>query len=365
MHEVDKSKNHELLVIATGSHLSAKYGFTVEEILKDGFDVSERIEILLESDSNISIAKSTGLAFIGLSEVFARQTPDLLVLLGDRYEAFAAVSTAFLMGIPVAHIAGGELTEGALDDNLRHAMTKMSDLHFPSTNVYAKRILQLGEPEDRVFTVGATGLDNFAKTPLMSLKKLANELNFNLEDGPLILCTYHPETKQSGQILGISPLLAAFSELKDLRIVFTKANADEGGNNVNNQIADFVSKNSKRSILVSNLGQMRYISMLNFVDLVIGNSSSGITEAPSAGVPTVNIGDRQSGRLRAPSIIDVENSKEAITKGIEEALSSRYKQIASQKVSPFGFPGASKRILEIIDNMKLSELPRKKFIDRI
>lgn len=367
MQEVAQSTAHELLVFVTGSHLSEKYGSTLEEISRDGFEITETIEILMDSESRGSIAKSTGLTFIGCAEIFSKHEPDLLVVLGDRYEAFAAVSSAFLMKIPVAHIAGGELTEGALDDNLRHAMTKMSDIHFPSTVEYGRRILQLGEVEESIFVVGATGLDNFANTPLIPETELSEVLNFNFKERPIALCTFHPETKTSAENdnQGISPLLEALSSRTDLRVVFTAANADQGGNIFNEAIQNFVAENSSRAILVPNLGQQKYISAMQLVDVVIGNSSSGIIEAPTAGVPTLNIGNRQEGRIRAKSVIDVKNSSNEISLGLNQALSHEMRKIAAKRNSPFGTPGASKRIFEVLNQMDINNLPQKKFMDRI
>jgi len=362
MEEINSNPALILQVVATGMHFAPEFGSTYRAIIDDGFAIDERVEMLLASESALGIAKSTGLGTIGMADALARLDPDLIVILGDRFEILAAAQAAMLMRLPIAHIAGGESTEGAFDDSIRHAITKMSHLHFTATEQYRARVIQLGEHPDRVFQVGAIGLDNFARLPLLNRRELSDDLGFDLSAGPIALCTVHPETlADQGPEFAVAPLFEALRAIPELRVVFTKGNADTGGEEINRLVDEFVTSHPSRSIAFTSLGQLRYLSLQQVVDVVVGNSSSGIVEAPSAGTPTVNIGDRQKGRLRAPSVIDTPNEATAIAGGIGHALGEEMRGIAAKRVSPFGEPGASKKIADVLATVELDSLRTKSF----
>jgi UDP-hydrolysing UDP-N-acetyl-D-glucosamine 2-epimerase len=362
MAEITARPELQLQVVVTGMHLSPEFGNTWHAIVDDGFAIDERVEMLLSSDSSLGVAKSTGIATMGLADAFARLTPDIVVVLGDRFEILAAAQAALLMRIPIAHIAGGESTEGAIDDAIRHAITKMSNLHFTAAEPYRERVVQMGEQPSNVFEVGAIGLDNLERLPLLNRSQLSDELGFQLGDDDLVVCTFHPETRaDETPASALAPLLTVLDSLVDLRIVFTKGNADSGGHELNRLVDEFVGAHSDRAVAFSSLGQTKYLSLLSVANAVVGNSSSGIVEAPAAGTPTVNIGDRQKGRLRAPSVLDVANDTRSIAGGIERALSSDFALLASHKVSPFGSPGASALIADVLATADLGFLRHKPF----
>jgi UDP-hydrolysing UDP-N-acetyl-D-glucosamine 2-epimerase len=353
----------ELQTVVCASHLPFEFGSTYQEIEKDGFTIHAKVEMTLSSDSPAAISKSMGLGCIGFADAFDRLAPNLLVLLGDRYEALAAAQTAMAARIPIAHIHGGEATEGLIDEAIRHAVTKMSHLHFTSAEQYRRRVIQLGEQPDRVFTVGAPGLDNIRETTLLDRKELEEAIGFKFAKTN-VLVTFHPETlSELSSSLPFGQLLAALDSMDNTGIVFTKANSDTDGRVINKMIDDFVAKDSNRSISVTSLGQLRYLSAMGIVDAVIGNSSSGIIEAPSMGVPTVNIGGRQAGRLRASSVIDCDETVEAISIAIEKALSPDFRNFASKISNPYGDGKAAKRIADTICRTDLQGIVVKKFYD--
>ena len=362
MADISDHPDLSLQVIATGMHLAPEFGNTWEAICADGFEIDERVEMLLASDSAVGVAKSTGLGTIGMADAYARLEPDLVVLLGDRFEILAATQAAMLMRLPIAHIAGGEATEGAFDDSIRHAITKMSSIHFTAADPYRDRVVQMGENPEMVFQVGAIGLDNFERLPLLSSEELSQALDFDVTGNAVVLCTYHPVTlsDDSPEEL-LAPIFEAFESLAGTRVVFTKGNADTGGREMNRLIDEFVARHPDRMASFASLGQERYLSMLRAAAVVVGNSSSGIVEAPAAGIPTVNIGDRQKGRLRAPSILDVDNDSKAILQAIERALSADYRRVAAQKASPFGEPGASSLIVRTLAEIDLESMRSKRF----
>jgi UDP-hydrolysing UDP-N-acetyl-D-glucosamine 2-epimerase len=361
MVEIDARPDLQLQVVATGMHFAPDFGNTYTAILDDGFTIDERVEMLLASDSAVGMAKSTGLGTIGLADALARLGPDVVVILGDRFEALAAAQTALLMRIPIAHIAGGEATEGAIDDSIRHAITKMSHLHFTAAKPYHDRVVQMGEDPARVFTVGGIGLDNFVRMPMLGLDELSAELDWDLR-GPLVLCTFHPETLTGGSPEdALRPLFSAFAARPALRILFTKGNADAGGRELNHLVDEFVHHNPARAKAFTSLGQRRYLSVLRLANVVVGNSSSGIAEAPSAGTPTVNIGGRQRGRLRAPSVIDTPNDADAIGSAIDRSLTLEFQELAAARQSPFGAPGASAEIADVLSAVPLAPLLEKTF----
>lgn len=364
MKEIGADPDLQLQLIATGMHLSPEFGLTYQQIEADGFTIDAKVEMLLSSDSPVGIAKSMGLGVIGFADALDRLKPDILVVLGDRFEILAATQAAMVARIPIAHIHGGEATEGLIDEAIRHAVTKMSHLHFTAAEPYRKRVIQLGEAPGRVFNTGAVGLDNLIQLNLLSRAELEKALDFKLNSAPVILCTYHPVTlseSDAGYVLG--ELFKALDRLPSAKVVFTKGNADMGGRVINQMIDDYALKNPERVAAFVSLGQVRYLSLLREADVVLGNSSSGIVEAPTARIPTVNIGDRQRGRLKAPSIIDCDESVDSILIAIEKALSPEFQKIAAKGETYFGKDGASRRIKQILKEISLEGILLKHFHD--
>ena len=351
-----------LRLIVTGSHLSAAFGSTWQAIVDDGFTIDERVDILDDDDSALGTARALARATSGIADALTRVHPDLLVVLGDRYEILGAASAALLLGIPIAHIAGGEITEGAYDDAIRHAVTKMSALHFPAAESYRARILQLGEDPAMITTVGATGFDNFERLRLFDRDELAADLGIELHERPLVVCTFHPETLGGvAPEQALDPLFQALAALPALQVIFTNANADAGGRRINELLDAYVATHADRMWAFASLGQVRYLSLLGVADAVVGNSSSGIIEAPAAGTPTVNIGARQAGRLRAPSIVDVPNETQAIEEAVKQAVSPERQRVAARRESPYGAPGAARAIVDRLATVDLAALRIKHF----
>ncbi len=354
----------ELQICVTGMHLSPEFGLTYKEIEKDGFKINERVEMLLSSDTEVGVTKSVGLGIIGFADALHCLKPDLLILLGDRFETLAAAVAAFIVKIPIAHLYGGELTEGAIDDIIRHCITKMSILHFVSTEDYKKRIIQLGEEPDRVFKVGALGIDNIKNLPLLDKSGLEKELNFKV--GPRnILVTFHPVTLEKNTAkYQFTELIRALDRFKELKIIFTKPNADPNGRILIRLIDEYVKSNPDRAVSFVSMGQRRYLSAIQFMDAVVGNSSSGIIEVPSFGKPTVNMGDRQKGRIRAESVIDCHPEKESIIKALEKALSPEFSQFCRTVKNPYGEGVAAEKILKVLKE-KIGRIKnlKKRFYD--
>lgn len=335
----------ELQLIATGMHLSPEFGLTVQHIEQDGFPIADKIEILLSSDSSIGISKSMGLAMISFSESLERLKPDMLVVLGDRFEIFAVTAAASVAKIPVAHLHGGETTEGAFDEAFRHSITKMSWLHFTSTEDYRRRVIQLGEDPARVFNVGAIGVENIREMDLMDRGQLERSLGVELKS-PLLLVTFHPVTLEQNTSLGqFKALLEALESYTDGTIIFTKANSDTDGRIINKMIDQYVSDHKENVMAFTSMGQLRYLSAMSLADAVVGNSSSGIIEAPSFRIPTVNIGDRQKGRIQAPSVINCEPKAGDIRAALEKALSGEFRSGLAEMVNPYGEGEVSEKIL--------------------
>lgn len=316
MHAIQQSAEFELQLVVTGMHLSSEFGLTYKEIEAAGFVIDEKVEMLLSSDTATGIAKSIGLATIGFSDAFDRLKPDLLLILGDRFEMLAAAQTALVMQIPIAHIHGGECTFGAYDDAIRHSITKMSTWHFTSTESHRKRVIQLGENPKNVWNVGAIGIENIMKIPLLTKEELYTDLQLNINQ-PMFLITYHPETNL--QTSGIYALLGALTSYPNVNLVFTKANADNGGRKINKAIEKFVLEHENAKVFDS-LGQLRYLSAVKYANVVVGNSSSGLIEVPYLQTPTVNCGDRQAGREKPNSVFDCTLEASEIEKSIEAAL---------------------------------------------
>lgn len=365
MRELDQADDFILQVIACAAHLSERHGMTVNQILADGFKVDARVEMLSDSDSKLAVAQAVARGVKGLAEAYAELNPDLIVVLGDRYEMLAAAQAALLMNIPIAHIHGGEVTQGAVDEAIRHAISKMANLHFAAAEPYRQRLIQMGEQPDRVFNVGSPGLDLIAKTQKLNKTQLAESLHLTLKN-PLFLITYHPVTW--GDQAGITAVAALFSALEAFPkacLIWTAPNADAEGEALHQQIENWIKNTNLDVHLFTSLGSQRYLSLLALADAVIGNSSSGIIEAPALGTPTVNIGTRQDGRLRAPSIIDCEDNTAAIKAAIEQALSEPHRTITAQKISVYGQGHSAQGMLNVLRKTDLSELTDKPFYDRL
>lgn len=337
----------ELRLVVTGSHLSEAFGETCQEIESDGISIHAKIELPLDSDTHSAMARATGAALISFAEYFENNPPDLLVVLGDRFEMLAVAIAASMQQIPIAHIAGGDTSEGAVDEFIRHSITKMSYLHFTTNDESKNRVIQLGEAPDRVFNVGSLGVDNIMSGTLMSLEELSKNLRFDLS-GEYALVTYHPSTLNDDiDSSELSELLSALTQFPNLKYLFTYANADAGGRSINKMIDSYVKENSN-SVAYASLGNIRYLSAMKYAVLVIGNSSSGLYETPSFGVPCINVGGRQKGRLRAENVIDTKPEAEVIKNAIRLALSYHFKEIARNTKSPFGDGKASDMIYRTI-----------------
>lgn len=347
----------ELQILVSAMHLSPEFGMTYEQIESDGFNIAEKVEMLLSSNSAVGTVKSMGLGTIGFADALDRMKPDLMIILGDRFEALAAAQAAMILRVPIAHIHGGEITEGAYDDAIRHAITKLSLLHFTSTDEHRNRVVQLGEHPSRVFNVGAVGLDHLQRTELMSIKDLSLSLDFNL-DKPYFLVTYHPVTAASEPAKeSFTNLLQALDQFPDHQVILTYPNADDGGREIIPLLEEYAAKQPERVLAIPSLGQKRYLSAVKHAQAVVGNSSSGIIEVPSFKVPTINIGERQRGRMAAKSVISCSPTSKAISK----ALSTAVKKDFSEVTNPYGKGQASEAILEEILNADLSAI--KSFYD--
>ena len=360
--EIDVDKDLELQIIATGMHLSPEFGNTYQQIEEDGFFINKKVDISLTSDTELAISKSMGLGMIGFADAFDELQPNLIVVLGDRFEIFSAVSSAMIAKIPVAHLHGGEVTEGAFDESIRHSITKMSHLHFAATNKYRNRIIQLGEQPNRVFNVGGLGVDSINKLKLLSKSDFENAIDFKLGKKN-ILVTFHPVTLENfTSKVQFQELLNSIDELKNTRIIFTKANSDTDSRVINSMIETYTSVNDN-SIAFTSMGQLNYLSALQFVDAVVGNSSSGLLEAPSFNIATIDIGDRQQGRIKADSVISCLPTQEGIGSAFDKAYSEGFQNIVNNTKNPYGNGGASKAVVDIIKNFDLNEILKKTFYD--
>ena len=341
-------------LVVTGAHLSAQHGSTLKFIEQDGFVANALVDLALSDDSALGVANAAGRATSQLADAFAKLKPDVVVVLGDRYEILGAAQAALILGIPIAHIHGGEVTTGAFDDSIRHAITKMSNLHFCAAEDYQRRLIQLGESPDTVFNVGALGVDVLLNIPKMSRDELSSVVGIALGK-ELLLVTFHPTTRSEMTVATeLHELLSALEHFALATIVFTGVNADPGYSLVNNEIQKFVARDSSRRVLHNSLGQKSYINLMSIADVVIGNSSSGIIEAPALHVATVNIGTRQDGRLRADSIIDVKFGQNEIRTAIETALSPLFKSRCSTATSKYGYGNTAKNIADTLKNAPLT-----------
>ena len=360
--EIEADKELQLQVIVTGMHLSPEFGLTYKEIEKE-FKINKKIEMLLSSDTSVGISKSMGLAQISFAESYDELKPDIVIVLGDRYEIFSATSAAMIAKIPIAHLHGGEKTEGAFDESIRHSITKMSHLHFTATEEYKNRVIQLGEHPSRVFNVGGMGIENIKRLKLLSKDEFEKSIEFKL-NSKNILVTFHPVTLENSTAKEqFQQLLDAIDELEDTNIIFTKANSDTDGRVINQMIDEYVTKNFQKSVQFTSLGQLRYLSALQYVDAVVGNSSSGLAEAPSFKIGTINIGDRQKGRIKASSVIDCEPNKDSILKSFEKLYSKEFQETLKTTINPYGDGCASKKIVEILKSVDLENILKKSFYD--
>ena len=352
----------KLQIIVTGMHLSPEFGLTYQEIEKDGFSIDRKIEMLLSSDTPSGLAKSMGLGLVSFGDALQQLQPDIMLILGDRFELFSAVAAAMVARIPVAHLHGGESTVGAFDEAIRHSITKMSHLHFVAAEEYRKRVVQLGEHPDRVFLVGGLGIDNIGKLDLMNRPELEKSLEFRLGEKNLLI-TFHPVTlEDETSAMQMTELLAALDALEDTRLIFTMPNADTDGRVLIDAIEQFVTKHPNARSYTS-LGQLRYLSCVRHVDGVVGNSSSGLLEVPSFAKGTINIGDRQRGRLKAKSVIDCGPERESITAALQKLYSKEFQLALGTVQNPYGEGGASKKIVEILQDHPLESILKKSFHD--
>ena len=351
-----------LQIIATGMHLSSEFGLTYHEIEKDGFQIDRKVEILMSSDTSVGIAKSMGLGLIGFSDVLIELKPDLILVLGDRFEIFSAVSAALVARIPVAHLHGGETTEGAFDEALRHSITKMAHFHFVAAMEYRQRVIQLGEQPERVFLVGGLGIDNIQRLKLLNRAELEASIDFKFGHRNLLI-TFHPVTLENSTATDqMAELLEVLAGLTDTRLIFTMPNADNDGRALIKMVQQFVAQHPNARVFPS-LGQLRYLSCIAQVDGVLGNSSSGLTEVPSFKKATINIGDRQRGRLQAASVINCEPTSKSIQVAIKKLYSEDFQANLSQVQNPYGDGGASEKIVKIIKECAIEGIAKKSFYD--
>ena len=360
MEYIRETPGLELQIIATGMHLSPEFGLTYREIENDGFSIDRKVEILLSSDTPAGLAKSMGLGLICFGDALQQLQPDIMLVLGDRFELFSAVAAAMVARIPVAHLHGGESTEGAFDEAIRHSITKMSHLHFVAAEEYRKRVIQLGEHPDRVFLVGGLGIDNINKLDLLDRSELETALEFKLGLKNLLI-TFHPVTLENeSSAMQMTELLAALETLENTHLIFTMPNADTGGRVLIEMIDQFVAKHPNARSYTS-LGQLRYLSCVKHVDGVVGNSSSGLIEVPSFAKGTINIGDRQEGRLKADSVVDCDPDRKSITKALQYLYSDTFLKKLQDVHNHYGEGGASKKIVKILQDHPLESILKKSF----
>lgn len=344
---IQNDEKLELCLVVTGMHLEKRYGYTVQEIIDDQIPIAEKIPILSEESTELGITKTMGNASVAFGEMFHRQKPDLLLVLGDRYELLPVCQCALIFGVPIAHISGGEVTEGAIDDAVRNCITQMSSLHFPGCEAYRQRIISMGMRPETVYNYGDVGVENIRKMDYMTRSALEESIGFRL-DKPYACVTFHPVTKEKGTARQqVKELFAALEQFPEMKFIITKANADAGGDIINEEIDQFVAQHDNCKAFFS-LGIRRYLSALKYAAMVVGNSSSGIVEAPCFGIPTVNIGNRQKGRVQADSILNCEPVSEEIVRTMQKALSKDFQSIAKRTKNPYGDGDTSELIVETI-----------------
>ena len=362
MRLVKEDKDLQLQVIATNMHLMPEYGETYKEIEKDGFTIDKKVYMHKPSDDAHGIISSMAEEMQGMNDALSELKPDILVLLGDRYEILVAAQVALIHRVPIAHIHGGEVTEGAFDDAIRHSVTKMSSLHFTSCEEYRHRVIQMGEQPSRVFDVGSLGVENIKAVPLMTKDELEASLDFKI-DTQTILVTYHPVTLGGDPAKDIREFLDALDQFKDLKVIFTMPNSDTGRDAIALAVENYVEKHSNRVMAYTSLGLKRYLSTLQFVKAAVGNSSSGIIEVPSFGIPTLNIGDRQKGRLASKSVVNCGTSKDEVIAGLKLCLSEEMQKAAKTYENPYAKPYTANLIYQELKNVELAGLNLKTFYD--
>jgi GDP/UDP-N,N'-diacetylbacillosamine 2-epimerase (hydrolysing) len=362
MEGIQASSELELQLVVTGMHLASEFGNTWREIEADGFSIDRKIDTLLSSDSPAGVTKSMGLGLIAFADALSELSPDMVLVLGDRSEIFVAAAAATVACIPIAHLHGGERTEGAIDESFRHSITKMSHLHFVAAEEYRRRVIQLGEDPDRVILVGGLGIDSILRLPLLSPGEVEESLGLTFSERNLLI-TFHPVTLEpaaaEGQML---ELLSALEPLAETSLIFTMPNADTGGRQLIRMVEEFVGQHSNAFAFTS-LGQLRYLSTIRNVDAVVGNSSSGLTEVPSFKKGTINIGTRQQGRLRASSVIDCDPDRRDIGAAMRRLYSSDFQAALLNTQNPYGNGGASDAIVKKIESVGIASLLRKSFVD--
>ena len=361
--KVEKNKSSSSQLIVTGTHLSKEYGNTIDTIFKDKIKITRKIDISLINNSRLGVSKSFSLAVEKISRSLNSLNPDLLVLLGDRYETFAAATSATILNIPIAHIHGGETTQGAFDESFRHSITKMSHFHFCTTDAYKKRIIQLGENPKNVFCVGSLGIDNILSNKYLNTKQLEREISLPFSKKNIFI-TFHPVTlERDTSKQHFKNLLRSLNKIENVSLFFSKANADPGGKKINDEIERFVKKNQSKSMVRSSYGQQLYFSLLKYVDLVIGNSSSGLIEVPHFKIPTINIGDRQLGRIIGKSVINCLPTEDSIDSALEKAFSKPFLSNIKKFKNPYGEGGATEKIAKKIFSLNLDNILKKTFYD--
>ena len=363
IHDLREDPEVELQMVVAGAHLSPWHGNTISEISADGIEINERVDMLLASDGPLAVTKSIGLGVIGFAEALRRLEPAIVVILGDRFEMLAAAQAALVLRIPIAHLHGGEATEGAIDEAIRHSITKMSHLHFVAAEPYRRRVIQLGEDPARVFNFGAPGLDHLTRTTFLNKADLEGFLELVLTP-PTLLVTYHPVTlSDEDPSAEIHELVMALEAIPEATVIFTGVNADSGSTSIAKVIHDFADRQYARVRLFESLGGLRYLSLMRMCNAVVGNSSSGIIEAPAFGVPTINIGDRQRGRLRADSVLDCSPDTGLILAALRQALSPDMQTKAQHTVSVYGAGDASRQIARVLKTFPLDGIVMKSFHD--
>ncbi len=358
--EIKSTQDLELQLIVTGMHLSQKFGMTYKLIEKD-FKIDKKINIKLNFDNSIGISKSMGIAQTSFVKAYNNLKPDIVLILGDRYEIFSVSSAAMISNIPIAHIHGGEITEGSWDDSIRHCISKMAHLHFTATKEYRNRVIQLGEDPKRVFNVGGMGIENIKRLKLLNRNELEKSINFKLRKKN-ILVTFHPVTlEKNTSKKQFQELLNSITDLNDTSIIFTKTNSDLNGNVINQMIDKFTKKHHNNSRAFASLGQLRYLSLLQYVDTLIGNSSSGLLEAPSFNTAAINIGDRQKGRIRGKNVIDCLPNKKSIKKSLVKVYSKNFQMLLKNVKNPYDNGSPSKKIIKVLRKFKINNILKKKF----
>lgn len=361
---LDSHPDFELQLVVTGMHLSPEFGLTYRSIEADGFVIDAKVEMLLSSDTPCGVTKSMGLGLIGFAEAFERLKPDLFVVLGDRFEALAAAQAALVARVPIVHIHGGEITEGAIDDSIRHAITKMASVHFTSTEEFRRRVIQMGEDPSMAFNTGAIGVENILNHDLCDLPELESLLDFSVGSG-YFLVVYHPVTLCLGDRSSISPVLDALEAFPDKKIVFVYPNADADGRALIEEIGAYAETRSHRVRVVKSLDSRTYLSALKHCDMLIGNSSSGLLEAPTLKKVAINVGDRQKGRLKAASVLDCREEAAAIVEAIERGASPAFQKAVEDVRNPYGDGQTVSKMIGILERLDVRDFARKKFFDRL